>query len=486
MREKFISNLALVLILNIIIKPFYILGIDAEILKITEQSEPGSYGSYFSLLSLSFVFNILLDMGVNTFNTRNIAQNNNLFYKHFSGILTLKVFLGLIYLVVIMIIGYLFSYEIKELKWLFFIAVNQVLIALILFFRSNLSGLLMFRQDSLISVTDRTLLILFCGYFLWLKTTHQVISIDFFIFSQTLAYFLTASIAFILLINKSGQFNFSWNLKLSISIIKKSIPYALLIFLMSIYYYADVVMIERITGDIEAATYAHGYRFFMAFNMIGVLFAGLLLPIFSKMIKDKIDISEMTWLSFKIIFVCAIILGLTIWFFKTDVIKWRYDLYGSSLAHSSDTFGWLLISFIAVSFNYIFGTLLTANGNLKPMNILALSAVTINIAINFILIPKFGSTGAAFASMITQFFSLIIQLFLCYKFFPSRLKILPFLRLGIFLIVFISSVWLIKENFNLLWFSKILISAFIGLTLSFLFKIIGIKELSIFIKKSKN
>ena len=64
-------------------------------------------------------------------------------------------------------------------------------------------------------------------------------------------------------------------------------PYALLIFLMSVYYYSDVVMVERMRGNIEAANYAHGYRFFMAFNMLGYLFAGLLLPIFSKLIKKS-------------------------------------------------------------------------------------------------------------------------------------------------------------------------------------------------------
>ena len=33
MKKKFLSNLILVLLLNVVIKPFYIIGIDAEILK---------------------------------------------------------------------------------------------------------------------------------------------------------------------------------------------------------------------------------------------------------------------------------------------------------------------------------------------------------------------------------------------------------------------------------------------------------------------
>ena len=133
MRKKFVSNLFLVLILNVIIKPFYILGIDAEVLKITENIDPGSYGTYFSLLSLSFVFNIILDLGINTFNTKNIAQNSQLFKKHFSGVFTLKIALAIVYLIIILIVGFTFSYNAEKLKWLFLIGFNQILIAFILF-----------------------------------------------------------------------------------------------------------------------------------------------------------------------------------------------------------------------------------------------------------------------------------------------------------------------------------------------------------------
>ena len=485
MKKKFVSNLILVLLLNVIIKPFYILGIDAEVLKITEQSDPGSYGTYFSLLSLSFIFNIFLDMGVNTFNTRNIAQNSQLIQKHFSGIFSIKIILGIIYLTVIMCFGLIFSYNLNELKWLLIIGFNQILIAFILFFRSNLSALLMFKEDSILSVTDRALLIFFCGYFLWGELTNKYISIDFFILSQTIAYFITASIGFILVFKKTGIFSLKWDLAFTITIIKKSFPYALLIFLMSVYYYSDVVMIERIKGNIEAAIYAHGYRFFMAFNMIGVLFAGFLLPIFSKLIKNKNEIRDITWLSFKLIFILSLIIGVTIWFNKKDIIMWRYEITGDILTQSSNTFGWLIISFIAVSFNYIFGTLLTAYGNLKPMNILAFISVIINISINFILIPSQGAVGAAFASMITQFFTLIIQIYLCHKYFPSKINLSKYLNLIFFVAVFITSIILIENNIFYIWQIKIMSYLLIGFTLGFICKIIHLKDFITLLKISK-
>ena len=485
MKKKFISNIILVLILNVFIKPFYIVGIDAEVLKITEQNDPGSYGTYFSLLSLSFIFNIFLDMGVNTFNTRNIAQNSKLIQKHFSGIFSVKILLGLIYLLVIMCFGLIFSYSLSELKWLAIIGFNQILIAFILFFRSNLSALLLFKQDSIISVTDRLLLIFFCGYFLWGKITNHFITIDFFILSQTIAYLITALIGFFLVFKKTNVFKLKWDIPFAITIIKKSLPYALLIFLMSVYYYSDVIMIERIKGNIEAAVYAQGYRFFMAFNMLGVLFAGFLLPIFSKIIKNNKEIKEITWLSFKLIFLMSMTIGVVIWFNKENIIMWRYETSGEALIHSSNTFGWLIISFIAVSLNYIFGTLLTAYGNLKPMNIIALIGVIINISINFILIPNYGSEGAAFASMITQFFTLTVQIYLCYWYFPIKIKLSNYKNLIFFLLLFIVVILFLENNIFYIWQFKLLIYPIIGFLLGLIFKIIHYKDIITLLEVSK-
>ena len=174
MKRKFVSNLILVLFLNLLIKPFYILGIDAEVLKITELNQQGSYGSYFSLLSLTFVLNIFLDLGLNNFNTRNIAQNTQLLTKHFSSIFSLRLILGIIYLIILLVVGFCLGYSNYQIKWLLVLGFNQILVAIILFFRSNLSALLHFKKDSIISVTDRLLLIIFCGLILWgayLKTT---------------------------------------------------------------------------------------------------------------------------------------------------------------------------------------------------------------------------------------------------------------------------------------------------------------------------
>ena len=158
MQKKFLTNLGLLLFLNLLVKPFWVLGIDRSV-----QNAVGAedFGFYFSILNFSFLFNILLDFGVTNFNNRNIAQNNQLLNKHFSGILILKLLLGIVYFIVTFAIGFIIGYNSAQFQMLTWIAFNQFLLMFILYLRSNISGLLMFKTDSVVSVLDRLLMILF-------------------------------------------------------------------------------------------------------------------------------------------------------------------------------------------------------------------------------------------------------------------------------------------------------------------------------------
>jgi len=74
-----------------------------------------------------------------------------------------------------------------------------------------------------------------------------------------------------------------------------------------------------------------------------------------------------------------------------------------------------MVGFLFVSTSYIYGTLLTANNNLRHLNILATSIVVINISLNLILIPRYQAYGAAIASLFSQGIFAIMQLILCVR-----------------------------------------------------------------------
>ena len=71
MQRQFVVNFALLLGLNLLVKPFYVFGIEAEV-----QNRVGAetFGNYFALISFSFLLNILLDLGIANYNARRVAQ----------------------------------------------------------------------------------------------------------------------------------------------------------------------------------------------------------------------------------------------------------------------------------------------------------------------------------------------------------------------------------------------------------------------------
>jgi O-antigen/teichoic acid export membrane protein len=410
MQRKFLTNLGLLLSLNLLIKPIFIFGIDRNIQNIVGV---GDYGFYLVIFNFSFLFNILLDLGITNFNNRNIAQNNHLLNKHFSGIVLLKFVLTLFYVLVTFSVAIILNYDLEQLKLLGFLCFNQFLLSFILYLRSNISGLLSFKTDSILSVLDRVLMILFCGVLLYGHVTKTRFRIEWFVYAQTAAYLITAIIAFLIVMKKARLKKLNWNWPFFLMIIKQSMPFSILVLLMTLYNRLDPVMLESLleesVGNNQAGIYASGFRLLDAANMIAYLFGVLLVPIFSRLIKQKESVEPILKLAFTLLITMAIIVSVGSYFYSYELMDLLYD---SHIHESAAVFRVLMGGFVAVSATYIFGTLLTANGNLKELSIVAFCSLLINFGINLILIPKLLALGSAYSSLITQFFSAIAQVIL--------------------------------------------------------------------------
>lgn len=468
--RSFVGNLTLLLALNFLVKPFYILGIEAEV-----QNRVGSevYGSYFALISFSFLLNILLDMGVTNFNTRNIARDSTELKKHFGGLTSVRLLLLVVYVIVVLILGLAIGYDGDQVRILFILALNQGFAASILYLRSNLTGLHLFRQDSLVSVLDRLLLIGMMAVLLWGGITSQPFNIEWFVYGQSIAYFITMMVALFLVTRHTGKFKLKFDAPYTAMMLKKSFPYALLIFLMMVYYKTDSVMLERMIDDNgrQAGTYAMGYRFFEAANMIAYLFAIILLPVYSTMIKNGQELGKITSLAFRLLFGGALILSTACFFWDEDIMSWRYL---QDTAEAASVFGLLMFSFLAFSATYIFGTLLTANGNLKALNTVAVVAVVINIVLNVILIPTHQAYGAAIASLVTQIFVALCQLVIVQRTFKFKVNISLLSRLLLFTTGPLVSIYFVRDLSDQ-WFVNLSLFTALAVLWSFITGVINLR-----------
>lgn len=475
MKQKdFVFNLCLLIFLNLLVKPFWMLGVDVGV-----QNSVGaeSYGLYFSLFNFAMLFNMVLDMGTTNFNNRNIARNTQLLDKHLSSLIILRVLLGVAYFIVIFTVALLIGYRGLQLKLLFWIGFNQFLSAFLLYVRSNISALLMFKTDSVISVTDRLLMILFCGLLLWGNVTDQPFRIEWFVWSQTAAYLITIAISLAIVLRKANLRQLHWNTAFFLVIIKKSLPYALITLLMASYYRIDSVLLERLLPRDMAATqagiYATAFRLLDALVMVSYLFSVILLPLFSKMLKQKENVVPVVRTSFSLLFLFSVSAVVILYVYREPVIQL---LYKEHVEESVAVFGLIIFGLIPISMNYLFGTLLTANGSMKKLNITAAIGILINVAVNLLLIPRMQACGSAVASLCTQFTVALLQFFLALRIIAIPFTSLPWLRCLIFTAIMVSVAVLAYNTWSINAVGSILLLALIALVVGLAIGLINVKD----------
>jgi len=463
-----------------LIKPFWVFGIDRTVQNVVGSQE---FGFYYSIFNFSFLFNILLDLGVTSFNNRNIAQNTQLLAKHFSGIVSLKLILGFVYFLVTIGAGLLWGFSASQIKLLALVGFNQFLLSFLMYLRSNISGMLMFRTESFMSVLDKALMIIIMSVLLWGGITDKVFRIEWFVYGQTAAYLLAVSAALSVVVFKSKVLKMNWNYPFFLMILRKSFPFALLALLMTFYSRIDTVMINKLLpgslGDIQVGIYAHAYRILDASNQMSFLFAVLLLPLFSHLIKQSQKLSHIVKISFSLLFVATSILAIGSLFYSQEIMTLLYDEY---LVESAQVYSIIVFGVIAMSSSYVFGTLLTANGNMKALNIIAAISVTLSLLLNIILVPSMQARGSAVANLIALSFSTIAQIYIVQKRFRFSLDmryltgLVAFLMISFFMAY--ASRYLPLSNWIMRFFSFVLAS----LSVAVLFKLLNIREFVSFVK----
>lgn len=480
MKRRFVTNLIFLVGLNLIIKVFWVLGVDRGVQNALPAQD---YGIYFALLNLTFLLNIILDFGITNYNNRIIAQHPQLIGKYFSRILPIKFSLAVIFTLVVYSFALIAGYSAFHLKLLGWLCFAQFLSSLTLYLRSNISGLLMFKTDSVLSVLDRFLMVVFCSVLLWSGILKTQFRIEYFVYAQVIAYLITAIIAFLLCLKHSGFIRLRWNKAFVLKVIKDCYPYALLVLLMAFYNRADSVMIERMLGDKgaeNASVYASAFRLVDAANMIAYLFAVILLPLFARMIKQRKDVTPIIKISFHLLLVISVTFALISLFYGDDLMS---ALYNKHIAASGEVYKVLAFCFVPISMTYIFGTLLTANGSLKKLNLVASLGMVLNVGINLILIPRYQALGAAYSSLIAQTVTAALQAAIAIKIFGIPIKKSYVYKILGFLAIISSSSYLLR-NITDNWIVNSIIAVIAIFLTSLSFGIFNLKDFIRLIKSS--
>ncbi|WP_044200729.1 flippase [Flammeovirga sp. OC4] len=231
---------------------------------------------------------------------------------------------------------------------------------------------------------------------------------------------------------------FSFSKQLFQEYLHSFLPLLLSAFAYTVYTQIDQVMIGRMIGDEALGVYSRAVKLFMISTAIYTILGSSLFPELTKQWKKGIDslnssyerISSMlTGISYVGVFFTWILADLVI-----DI------LYGEAFAGAALNLKILMISAIFQYNGGMRGNYLILTNKRNIIMISSFCSMGLNVLLNYLLIPKYGTNGAAFASVFTVFFTAFVLNF----FFKKTIVIgLAQLR-SFFMIYFIRKVF--KRN----------------------------------------
>jgi O-antigen/teichoic acid export membrane protein len=287
--------------------------------------------------------------------------------------------------------------------------------------------------------------------------------------------FITFLVALIVCLSKTRLLKLKWNFAFNLHILRDGLPYALLGLLMACYNRMDSVMLLALVEDngVSSGIYASGFRLVDSANMVAYLFSVILLPLIAKMIKENQKINAVVGAAFHLLLIITLGFVAVSICYSTELMEL---LYNKHIDESAKVYRILSFCFIPISMTYIFGTVLTANGSLKYLNLVAGLGMLMNIGLNFILIPLFKENGAAITSLITQSVTAILQAWLALKIFKIRFEWRYCLKI-VFFVIIVIFISIFAQQLELNWVVRAIITLLLIVIASFLVGIFSFKEI---------
>lgn len=100
---RFYSSLGLLILLNLLIKPVWIFGIDLQVQNIIGTRE---YGNYFSIFNLAIIFSFLTDWGFTIFFSRSASAMPGVYINRAGSYGMLKFIFAILYAVIVFFVAW--------------------------------------------------------------------------------------------------------------------------------------------------------------------------------------------------------------------------------------------------------------------------------------------------------------------------------------------------------------------------------------------
>lgn len=362
----------------------------------------------FGILSVAIafmrIFGTLSDFGLSTFMVREVARDKSLGAKYLANISLMKVILVSVTFGLIALTVNIMGYPARTITVVYVVALSVIFMGFTQMFYGFFRAFEKMKYQGIGQMLNAALI--FGGVVLAIKYRFGVVVFALlypFAGVIVLGYNLAIMrVRFPTPSSSSGTKALEFDWSFWKRTLKQSWPLAAAGIFGTIYFMIDRIMLSKMKGDEVAGQYSAAYNLISALSFIPSAFAISLLPVMSNYFKtSQSSLNKLYQYSVRYMYLLALPITIGAVLLSKRIILMIYDARYLPSARVLSILIWAeLFIFVEVIMSYM---LLSIN---KQKIILFTAGVgaTLNVVLNFLLIPRMSYTGAALATVASDIY----------------------------------------------------------------------------------
>jgi O-antigen/teichoic acid export membrane protein len=184
------------------------------------------------------------------------------------------------------------------------------------------------------------------------------------------------------------------------SLFVRSLPFALSISFLYIYYRIDTVMLSLMVGDQVTGWYNAAYRLIDVVHYIPLLLVTAILPPMAQYSRESAEVlTDIFNRSFRYLVMLALPIGVGMFLLAPRLILF---VFGEGFENAAPVLRVLIWAEVFAFLNYLGGHLLNMIDRQKIYTVIVGATAVFNIVLNLLLIPGYTHIGAAVATLLCE------------------------------------------------------------------------------------
>lgn len=357
------------------------------------------FGKINFAMAVIVYFSLISNMGLTLLGTKEIARSKEKISEYLGNVLTLRLGLSIISFTLLFLLV-LFLNKSLQVKYLILLY-GAAMIPSAFFLDWAFQGLE--KMEYIVLGNALTVVIYLVLVVLFIKTPQQLLLVPCFLFVSN---FISAGLLFFIFAKNFGKPKFGFNFAAYKEILKTAVPMGLIMLMSQVIYYLDTVMLGFMKSDTEVGYYSAAYKIILLLITAISAYHDAVFPVISGYYKTSMDsLKKLNSVSVKLMIIIAIPLALGGTIIAGPVITFVYGVQYKGGIIALQILIWAC-ALILINTAYSRGLFATDRQN-DCLKIVAFQALIV-IALNFILIPAFGITGAGAATVSGELIAFIL------------------------------------------------------------------------------